>query len=363
MGLEGLASVRSRIADIQARIASLSNQGRPPVAVTELNGKNPTGNLLQAGTSADLKPSDTPFASEYSKQISDTPIGESSLFYGRKQIQGSPGTAEAFVNKVKSYLGVPYVWGGTNPASGLDCSGLVQTAAREVGVKLPRVTYDQQHAGVAVDGIENAKPGDLIICHKSGHVAVYIGDGIAIHAPRPGKNVTEVNVKDLGSIDTIRRVMRSEGDADTPTLDQKTVAQTRAQTRRQIADAQMSLLMNLAPASNSADLASSLVSTLSGSGATGTNPAGYAGTLRGSIGTTSANTALLSQLLAHGNTETKPLWDPENADKTRPVGSTLPAANALRPALEFNRQVGGTSATETASSLTALSALRSSLGV
>lgn len=341
MSLDGVASVQSRIAAIQEKIAALSNQGRPPVAVTELGGKNPAS-AGAAGVASAAAKSTSPFASEYAKQITSTEVGKSSLFHGRGVIQGQPGTAEAFVQRVKSYIGVPYVWGGTNPAKGLDCSGLVQTAAREVGVKLPRVTYDQQHAGEEVDGIENARPGDLIICHKSGHVAVYIGDNRVIHAPRPGENVTEASVKDMGPIDTIRRVMRSENDpASTVTAEP-----TAASTRRMASVAALAALEANVGFNPSGDLASTLVNQLSGqnrvSGA-------YGGTRQGGIGTTSANAALLSQLVGAG-TVANPALNPlagATSDAMPPLGSTASTA-ALNT---------------TARSLGAMSALRSALGV
>ena len=182
-----LASVQSRISAIQDMINALNNNGRPPVSVTESGAAKSTSKNSE--TTGDFS---TKLASQISAANKATPTRTS----GKGQIQGAPGTAEAFVEKVRSYIGVPYVWGGTDPAKGLECSGLVQTAAREVGVTLPRVTYDQQHSGVEVDGIENAKPGDLLILRNSGHVAVYVGNGKAIHAPRPGKTVTEANVTD-----------------------------------------------------------------------------------------------------------------------------------------------------------------------
>lgn len=347
MSFDGIASVQSRIAAIQEKIAALSNQGRPPVAITELEGKNPSA--ATKSTDDTIKPSTSPFASEYAKQISSAEVGKSSLFHGRDKIQGQPGTAEAFVARVKSYIGVPYVWGGTNPEKGLDCSGLVQTAAREVGVKLPRVTYDQQHAGQEVDGIENAKPGDLIICRKSGHVAVYIGNNRVIHAPRPGKHVTEASVEDMGPIDTIRRVMRSEDDPDIEVTETPTAA-------RVASNATLAQLLAANPRLGAAtgDLAQTLVSQLSGRGSANTTSAGYLGTLQGGIGTISQNTQLLSQLMGAGAWPVKPSLTPNGATSTNLATSAnlAPGTAAANAAL-----------TTTASSLGAMSALRSSLGV
>ena len=105
----------------------------------------------------------------------------------------SAGTAagEAVVAKARAYLGVPYVWGGTDPEKGLDCSGLVQRVYADLGYDLPRVSYEQARAGRAVEGgLENAQPGDILAFGSPvHHVGIYIGDGQMIEAPRPGTDV------------------------------------------------------------------------------------------------------------------------------------------------------------------------------
>lgn len=390
-----LASVQSRISAIQDMINALNNNGRPPVSVTESGAAKSTSKNSE--TTGDFS---TKLASQISAANKATPTRTS----GKGQIQGAPGTAEAFVEKVRSYIGVPYVWGGTDPAKGLDCSGLVQTAAREVGVTLPRVTYDQQHSGVEVDGIENAKPGDLLILRNSGHVAVYVGNGKAIHAPRPGKTVTEANVSDLGPIVTIRRVMPSAGDAPgapVSTVNAATAPDTAKAASRvtpsvqdsdnsaaptgvtanaafrdngsavapspdAVAAGLVSLLGALGnaalaqnnaatgpanrgaanPGNPSADLAAALVGALSGAGA-GTAGANPLATLMGTANSNNSySSTLLSQFLG---------------------GSSLYGSNAAGGlgALAGNRGTMGANASlsNTASSLSALGALRSSLGV
>ena len=382
-----LASGQSRMSAIQDMINALNNHGRPPVSVTESGAAGSASKT--SGTSGDFS---AKLASQISAANKSTPTRAS----GKGEIQGVPGTAEAFVEKVRSYIGVPYVWGGTHPAKGLDCSGLVQTAARQVGVTLPRVTYDQQHSGVEVDGIKNAKPGDLLITRNSGHVAVYVGNGKAIHAPRPGKTVTEINVSDLGPIVTIRRVMRSAGDAPgaAPVANPRPAPHPAVAPRRSSAGTpspvpavrenpaapshgsattpgaagsglasllgalgNTSLPQNNAvpgaanpgaanPGNSSADLAAALVGALSGAGAgtAGVNP------LASLLGTANSNNSysstLLSQFLG---------------------GSSLYGANAAGGlgALIGNQGTMGANASlsNTASSLSALGALRSSLGV
>jgi hypothetical protein len=101
-------------------------------------------------------------------------------------------TGEAVVAEARKLLGLPYVWGGTDPERGVDCSGLVQVVFREFGIELPRVSADQARAGTPVASLAEARPGDLIAWDNSSrndgadHIAIYIGDGQMIEAPRPG---------------------------------------------------------------------------------------------------------------------------------------------------------------------------------
>lgn len=90
----------------------------------------------------------------------------------------------------KSFIDVPYVWGGTTPA-GFDCSGLVQYVYGHFGINLPRVTYDQEHAGT-IKSVASAQPGDLLFFGERGntyHVAISLGGGSYVHAPTVGQNV------------------------------------------------------------------------------------------------------------------------------------------------------------------------------
>lgn len=100
-------------------------------------------------------------------------------------------TGSDVVAAAKQYLGVPYVWGGTDPATGLDCSGLVQKVYEQFGIKLPRLAGDQVMAGRPVRSLAEAQPGDLLGFggHPMKHVGIYIGNGQMIHAPKPGKSV------------------------------------------------------------------------------------------------------------------------------------------------------------------------------
>lgn len=96
---------------------------------------------------------------------------------------------DKLVAMAKSLCGVPYVWGGTNPATGLDCSGLTSYVyLHALGINTGRTTYNQDATGQHIS-LASLKPGDLILEFGKGHVAMYIGNGMQIAAPEPGDHV------------------------------------------------------------------------------------------------------------------------------------------------------------------------------
>ncbi|MGW7668301.1 NlpC/P60 family protein [Streptomyces sp. NPDC054775] len=106
--------------------------------------------------------------------------------------------AEKVLAYARAQVGKPYVWGATGPDS-YDCSGLTQAAWKAAGVSLPRTTYDQVDAGTTVP-LADAQPGDLIFFYDDiSHVGIYIGDGMMIHAPKPGAYVREESIYYDGS--------------------------------------------------------------------------------------------------------------------------------------------------------------------
>lgn len=83
------------------------------------------------------------------------------------------------------YVGVPYVAGGTTP-DGFDCSGFTSYVFAQVGISLPRTSSAQRYAGTVVSRAD-ALPGDLI--WSPGHISIYLGDGLQVDSPRPGKTI------------------------------------------------------------------------------------------------------------------------------------------------------------------------------
>ncbi len=105
------------------------------------------------------------------------------------------------------YIGNPYVYGGTSLTDGADCSGFTYRVYSQYGYSLPRTSTQQQSVGTGVSYAE-AQPGD-IICYE-GHVAIYIGSGMIVHAsnskPYPSGGI-KVSRADYKTILTVRRII------------------------------------------------------------------------------------------------------------------------------------------------------------
>jgi cell wall-associated NlpC family hydrolase len=122
---------------------------------------------------------------------------------GLPQVGGRAGIAIAYA---KSKIGMWYQWGGEDDPS-FDCSGLVQASYAAAGISLPRITYDQVNSGYPVPAIQaDLEPGDLIFYAGNEHVAIYVGNGLVVHAPETGKQIGYAPWN-MMSISGIRRVV------------------------------------------------------------------------------------------------------------------------------------------------------------
>lgn len=123
---------------------------------------------------------------------------------------GSAATTGAdIIDAAKQYLGVPYLWGGTDPDVGLDCSGLVQRVYADHGIEVPRVSRDQARAGRPVESLDAAQPGDLVAFGSPvDHIGIFLGDNKMIVAPKAGD---VVKVQEIYRTPTaIRRILPDE---------------------------------------------------------------------------------------------------------------------------------------------------------
>jgi cell wall-associated NlpC family hydrolase len=196
-----IADVTSRIAQIQGQLGLLapSTPVTVPTTVARTSGTASTSGAdfaaALASTGYDAKAADAARALGPLKQLSTPPA-----------TSGGAAAEQRIVDEAKKYLGVPYLWGGTDPGKGLDCSGLVQLVYRSQGIELPRVSYQQATAGRPVASMAEARPGDILAFNSPvDHVGIYIGNGKMIEAPRTGLNVRVMDVYETPT--AIRRVL------------------------------------------------------------------------------------------------------------------------------------------------------------
>jgi len=94
------------------------------------------------------------------------------------------GATRKLASIASTQLGKPYVFGSGPSTDSFDCSDLIQWTYKQMGINIPRVTYDQIKIGRSVKG-KPLQPGDLVFPHK-GHVVMYVGNGKVIAAPYTG---------------------------------------------------------------------------------------------------------------------------------------------------------------------------------
>lgn len=169
----------------------------------------PAGSAATAVTAG----SEAEFASTLSALTGAAGTTTAAAVPGASGVAGTAGSAAdgKVLDAVQKYLGLPYIWGGNDPAQGLDCSSFVQNVYKDLGYTLPRVTWDQMNAGTQVASLAQAQPGDLLFSHDGGHVAIYLGNGKVVDAPQPGQTI---QIRDAWETDanltTIRRILPTE---------------------------------------------------------------------------------------------------------------------------------------------------------
>jgi peptidoglycan DL-endopeptidase CwlO len=185
-----VADVTSRISTIQSQLAMLAPQSTGSAA-------------FSSALSSAMRTSAT--------DATGATYGTTTETTGLSTTGGSI-TGDQVIAEGQKYLGIPYLWGGTDPDKGLDCSGFTQLVYGNLGIDLPRVSRDQAKVGDEVTGgLDNAQKGDLLFFGDPvHHVAIYMGDGKMIEAPRTGLDVRETDVYETPS--GIRRVIGSDLD-------------------------------------------------------------------------------------------------------------------------------------------------------
>jgi len=163
------ASIANLLASRQATLDSLTAAQQAQVAAASVGATGTTGTTGTTGATG----------------TSGTSGTTTSTYTGPTNTQAGEAVAFAYAQ-----LGKPYQWGATGPGA-YDCSGLVQAAWAAAGVSIPRVTYDQWAALPHISA-SSLQPGDLVYYEGEGHVAMYVGGGYIIDAPRTGLTVEKV---------------------------------------------------------------------------------------------------------------------------------------------------------------------------
>jgi cell wall-associated NlpC family hydrolase len=110
-----------------------------------------------------------------------------------------------FLQTAATYIGLPYVWGGDRPSTGMDCSGYTQFVYKQHGVKLPHYSGYQAQMGLPVS-YDDIQPGDLLAFgFPVHHVGIYIGDDLFVHAAGTGDTIHISQLSYRGDLAAIRR--------------------------------------------------------------------------------------------------------------------------------------------------------------
>jgi cell wall-associated NlpC family hydrolase len=195
-----IIEVTGRISDIRAQLALLAP--RPMTTGSTL----PAGGVTAPG--GDFAAVLARTGDRFALQSPAAALAPSASGVAAPQPADANAAGQRVVAEAQKYLGIPYLWGGTDPAKGLDCSGLVQLVYRKLGIELPRVSYQQATAGQPVASLAEARAGDILAFNSPvNHVGIYIGNNKMIEAPRTGLDVRVIDVYETPT--AIRRVLPS----------------------------------------------------------------------------------------------------------------------------------------------------------
>ncbi|WP_406146514.1 NlpC/P60 family protein [Streptomyces sp. NBC_01012] len=182
--------VQTKLTEARSLLSKLTAEEKARLAELERKKKAEAkrkAEELAKQQAAAKKKADEAAKEEAAKEESGTGTG------GTGSDSGYATKAEKVLSFARAQIGKPYVWGATGPSS-YDCSGLTQAAWKAAGVDLPRTTWDQVEVGTRV-ATADLQPGDLVFFYDDiSHVGIYKGDGMMIHAPKPGANVREESI-------------------------------------------------------------------------------------------------------------------------------------------------------------------------
>jgi cell wall-associated NlpC family hydrolase len=177
------AEATSKLAEVQSTRADLAK--RKSEAKKKLAAAQAILNTLTIAQRNQMAAADQLAASRASSRVD---LGNAKAATAR---------AQAAFDAAKSRLGDPYVYGATGPSS-FDCSGLTSWAYSQAGVSIPRTSEEQANAGTRIYSASQLGVGDLVIFYGDyHHVGLYAGNGMVLHAPKPGASVRYEAMSDM----------------------------------------------------------------------------------------------------------------------------------------------------------------------
>ena len=121
------------------------------------------------------------------------------LVFGEESNSSSQTVRYKLVKMARTFLGLPYRWGGMSERRGVDCSGLVKVLFAKLHVELPRSSREQIQSGKEIS-LDQLETGDLVFFSTHGeiptHVGVYLGNDQFLHAEQKAGRVIITNLKD-----------------------------------------------------------------------------------------------------------------------------------------------------------------------
>ncbi|MEC3993578.1 NlpC/P60 family protein [Actinacidiphila sp. DG2A-62] len=177
------AEATAKLTELQSTRAELAK--RKAEAKTKLSQARAVLNSLTAAQRAEMDRQDAIAASRASSRVD---LGDAKAATAR---------AQAAFTAAQSKIGDPYVYGATGPGS-FDCSGLTSWAYSQAGVSIPRTSQEQANAGTRIYNASQLGVGDLVIFYGDyHHVGLYAGNGMVLHAPKPGASVRYEAMSDM----------------------------------------------------------------------------------------------------------------------------------------------------------------------
>ncbi|WP_033313520.1 C40 family peptidase [Streptomyces iakyrus] len=182
--------VRARLHDVEKLLASLSRDQLTDLAEFERKGiAKAQQEFLASGALGSERNGDDDKADQTDDTGGDDKNrGSKGSEESRSGVRAPSAEGRRAVRYAVRQLGKPYEWGTEGPKT-YDCSGLTSQAWAEAGVTVPRTSQEQWKRLRRIP-LDELRPGDLVVYfEKATHVALYLGDGMVVQAPRPGAKV------------------------------------------------------------------------------------------------------------------------------------------------------------------------------